>query len=108
VGAAGVVSLGVGIGVGLAAKSKVNQSNGPDGGCNASTGVCTTQNGEDLRSSAVGMATAATVVFVVGAVAVAGGAVLYLTAPHDSPAASLAIAPSVMPGGGGALLRGTF
>jgi hypothetical protein len=106
VGMAGVVGLGIGVGVGLAAKSKYDESNDPGNNCSGS--VCGPGPGYGLRQSSVGMATAATVVFVVGAAAVAAGAVLYITAPHDSPVSSVAIAPSVMPGGGGALLHATF
>jgi hypothetical protein len=108
VGAAGVVGLGVGIGVALAAKSKWNESNDPGEGCTSSGGCVGPGGGHALRESAVGMATAATVIFVVGAVAVAGGGVLYFTAPRDSVVTSVAIAPSLMPGGGGALLHATF
>jgi hypothetical protein len=104
VGGAGVVGLGVGIGVGLAAKAKSNDANG----CNGNTCAQNTPGAND-HLSAVSMANAATVVFVIGAVAVAAGAVLYFTAPHPaSPSASVAIAPTAMPGGGGAILAATF
>ena len=109
VGAAGVVGIAVGSGLGLAAESKVNQSNATGNGCTKSPDQCIAGSyGESLRTSAVGMATASTVFFVIGAAAIAGGAVLYFTAPHGAPAASVAIAPAAMPGGGGALLRATF
>jgi serine/threonine-protein kinase len=108
VGGAGVVGLGVGIGLGLAAMSKLNQSNQPGYCTPKSQGDDCTAAGQSLRDSASGLATGSTVFFVIGAAAIAGGAVLYFTAPHDSPAASVALAPTAMPGGGGALLRATF
>jgi serine/threonine-protein kinase len=110
VGGAGIVGLGVGIGLGLAAKSKFNQSNQDGVGCTTSPNWCVGGSaGESDRQSASGLATGATVFWVVGLAAIAGGAIVYFTAPHAaSPAASVAIAPTPLPGGGGALLRATF
>jgi hypothetical protein len=109
-GSAGVVSLVVGGVLGLAAKGKFNQSNGPNGGCSQTPDQCATKAGQSLRDSAVGLADAATVFVVVGAVAVAAGVVLYVTAPQASPSttSALLIAPTAVPGGGGALLSGSF
>ena len=44
--------------------------------------------------------------FALGGVAVAGGAVLYFTAPR--PAATMGLVVTPAPGGGAALLRGSF
>jgi hypothetical protein len=110
VGAAGVVSLGVGIGLGLAAKSKFNQSNQTSDCETSPMRECLIGSaGASDQQSANGMATGATVFWVVGLAAIAGGAVVYFTAPHAaSPSASVALAPAPLPGGGGALVSGTF
>lgn len=52
-------------------------------------------------------ATVSTVAFVVGGLAVAAGAVIWLTGPSAS-APAVGLAPSLEPGGGGALLQGAF
>jgi hypothetical protein len=67
--------------LGLAAKSKYDSSNSdghclPDDQCDAT--------GKDRRSNAYGLATASTIVVIVGAAALAGGVVLYLTAPREA------------------------
>jgi hypothetical protein len=106
VGVAGVGAVGVALGVvfGLGANSKLNQSN-KDGHCDAKD-TCD-ETGLSLRSDASNAATLSTVMFAVGGVAIAAGAVIYFTAPHPaSPTMGLAFAPA--PGGGSALLRGSF
>ncbi len=105
VGAVGIVGLGIGSAVGLVAQSKKSQSNQP-GGCDA-TDHCT-PTGLDLRKDAGNAANVSTVFFVIGGLAVASGVVLVLTAPHAATATALTISPAPMPGGGGALVRGTF
>jgi hypothetical protein len=63
------------------------------------------------HDSATTMATASTVTFIVGGIALATGAVLFLTAPSNAsgtPSTGLVIAPAVGPGSGGLLLKGTF
>jgi hypothetical protein len=45
---------------------------------------------------------------VIGGLAVASGAVIYLTAPHARSGAALTLAPAPMAGGGGAIVRGSF
>jgi hypothetical protein len=63
------------------------------------------------HDSASSMATMSTVSFIVGGVAVAAGAVLFLTAPSSpssAPATGLVIVPGVGPGSGGLLLQGSF
>lgn len=105
VGAVGVVGLGVGSAFGLVAQSKKSQSN-QLGNCDG-TDHCSPM-GLDLRKDAGNAANVSTVFFVVGGVAVAAGVVLVLTAPHAPSAAALTLSPAPMPGGGGALVRGTF
>jgi hypothetical protein len=105
VGAAGVVGVALGAVFGLTAKSKLDQSN--NGHCNAADKCDAT--GLSLRHDASGAATVSTVAFALGAVAIAGGIVLYVTAPKApdaTPSVGVSIAP--WPGGGAALLRATF
>jgi hypothetical protein len=61
-----------------------------------------------LAHDAGTFATASTVVFVAGAVLVAGGVVLYLGAPRSPPSAAWAVAPLVGRDGGGVSLRAGF
>jgi serine/threonine-protein kinase len=105
IGAAGVVGVGVGAVLGLMAKSQQSSSNGP-GGCDA-TDHCTPQGLSD-RKAAEGLAMGSTIAFIAGGVAIAGGAVLFLTAPRGASKAGIVVVPAPMVGGGGALLSATF
>ena len=100
VGGAGVVGVVLGAVFGLSAKSKLSQSN--DGHCDAQD-TCDLA-GLSLRHDASIAATVSTIAFVAGGVAIAGGVVLYLTAPRSTTGVGLTVA--LTPGG--ALLRGTF
>ena len=91
VGAVGVVGLGVGVALGLAAKSKMN---GVGADC---VGDRCDPAGIDARKSAVGTANLGTVIGGIGLLAVAGGAVLWLTAPSPEKKESAYLAP--IPGG---------
>jgi hypothetical protein len=96
----GVVGIGIGAGFGLAAKSKLDQSNS-GGKCDA-TDHCT-RDGLALRQQAESAATVSTILFAVGAAAVAGGAVLWFTAPRrDGGRIGMA------PAGAGATLLGAW
>jgi hypothetical protein len=87
VGGAGVVGLVVGSVLGLGAHSKYNDAlSGPCGGLASG---CSSQGVADGQS-AHSEATASTIVFVVGAALVAGGAVLYFTSPKG-----VAVSPTV-------------
>jgi hypothetical protein len=97
--------VGIGSAFGLDAQSKKSQSNQP-GNCDA-TDHCST-NGLDLRKDASDAASVSTVFFVVGGVAVAAGVVFIMTAPHAPSGVAITLSPAPMPGGGGALVRGTF
>lgn len=74
---AGVVGLALGTVFGFVAMDQNNQA--IDGGCRG--GSCTSTDGVDLTNQALTSATVSTVGFVVGGVLLAGGAVLYFTAP---------------------------
>ena len=81
VAGAGVLSLGVGVYFGLESKSTYDASNGP-GHC--VNNQCDSQ-GLQNRSGAYSQATVSTVLVGVGLAAVATGAVLYFTAPRETP-----------------------
>jgi serine/threonine-protein kinase len=105
VGAAGVVGIGAGTFFGLRAFSKNGEAedlcpNGPNS-------VCNDEKGLSLTSEARNAATAANIAFGVGLVALAGGVVLYLTAPRaGGDAASGALHARVGPGS--ILVGGSF
>ena len=85
-GAAGVVGVGLGTFFGLRARSL-------NGDANARCGPTTCdREGFQLTSDAKDQATLSTIAFTLGAVALAGGLVLYLTAPRRS--AQVAFAPA--------------
>jgi hypothetical protein len=93
-GGTGIVGIGVGAVLGTIAISKLHQSN--EGPCNGSD-QCTSA-GMGLRSQAEGFGNASTIAFVVGGVALASGAVLYLTAPKEGKRSEgLRIVPLVSP-----------
>ncbi len=112
--AAGVVGVALASYFGIAAKSDLADSNGV-GHCSAQN-ICNPTGVSD-RSSAESAATVSTVLFIVGGAALAGGVVLWLTAPHgtaapDAPShASASIVPWVDPrshGAGGVVLGADF
>jgi hypothetical protein len=97
VGSAGLVGLVLGTTFGLHAMTTYDGANSsgecqPDNVCNSA--------GRQSRSDADGWATASPLAFVLGGAAVAGGVVLYLTAPRAPAATSLRLTPSA--GGVGA------
>ena len=104
VGGAGLVGLGASGVLALVANSK-NQSS--MNGCSGS--VCWTQSAYQARGDARSAGDAATVVFLVGAAALATGVTLWLTAPRDvaGPPAALAWL-AVTPAVGGATLQGAW
>jgi serine/threonine-protein kinase len=104
VGALGIVGIGVGSAFGVVAKSKFDQTNVSQ--CNA-TDHCTSP-GLAGRQDAEHAATASNIGFTIGAVLLAGGAVLYFTALKPVARSGIVVAPAPMVGGGGALLRATF
>ena len=98
-----MVGLGVGTVFGLSAKSKQSDA---DTHCNAADKCDPT--GLALRQDGLSAATMSTVFFVVGAAAVAGGAVVYLTAPKGDTKTGLALSPAVSARDAGLVLRGRF
>jgi hypothetical protein len=90
VGGAGLVSVAVGAAFGATAMSR-NSASKVDGHCDAQSFCDAT--GKELRLGSYQAATISTVGFVIGGVALAGGAVLILTAPSQRSAASVAIGP---------------
>jgi hypothetical protein len=89
VGGAGLVGVGVGVGLGLDAKSKDNAAAGEPGTARQTDSKAAAQQG-----------TLATIVFGVGAAALAGGAVLWLLAPSAQTA--------IGTNGRDVVLRGSF
>jgi hypothetical protein len=89
---AGVIGVAVGAVLGIVAKSKLDQSNA-DNHCDG-TDACD-GTGLSLRQSAGSAALGSTIAFVAGGVLVAGGAVLWFTAPHaDGAGARVGLAPN--------------
>ena len=84
-GGAGIVGIGLGTIFGLKAKGTYNDA---VGGCNAEH-QCP-QSGLDKADDASSQATISTISFIAGGALLAGGAVLYLTAPRAAPAAGSA------------------
>jgi hypothetical protein len=78
-GGLGVAGLGVGTAFGLIAMSQKNDAQ------SACPNTCATQDGVNKWSSAGSSARIADIGFIVGGVGVAGGAILWLTAPNGSP-----------------------
>ena len=110
VGSAGVVAVGVASVITLSARSKYKDAladhcMGSTSGCNA-TGFKLTH---DARSKA----NVATVVTLVGVAAIAGGVILYLTAPDAAAAnpekpVALYVSPTIDSTGGGFVVGGSF
>jgi len=102
-GGAGVVAMGVAVGVAFAARSSYRNALATD--CNGSTTMCDPTGLSETHSARTN-ANIATVVFAIGGAAVATGAVLYLIAPHAkrSTEHALYVAPTL----GGLVLGGGF
>ena len=110
VGGVGLLGIGVGSFFGLQAASKNSDAEEqcPRGN------KCDTREGVTLTEDAKDAANISTIAFGVGGVALAGGLVLFLTAPSsdEEPAKAagsrLMLAPVVGPRGGGVSMGGTF
>ena len=99
VGAIGVVGVGIGAVFGLGASSKWSDAKAK---CTAYPYGCS-QESLDARSSAQSKASVATIAFIVGGAAIAGGAVLWLTAgPSQEKSVAIGVGP------GAAFVRGSF
>jgi hypothetical protein len=100
---AGVVGVVVGAVFGLTAKSKLDESNA-NGHCD-STNACDVP-GLGLRSDAKSAALVSTVAFALGGAAIAGGAVLWFTAPKSAARAGPSV--GLVPAAGGLGVVGAF
>jgi hypothetical protein len=98
-GAAGVV--GVALGAVFAVVSKSTYDHALQSECGGDPSHCSLQGTRDGQT-AYGQATLATVGLTLGGALLAGGALLYFTAPHEN---GVAISGSVANGGGGLALR---
>jgi len=104
VGGVGLVGIGVGSAFGLIAKSKNDQALQ-----NCRTSTLCTQQGLNLTDDAKSAATVSTIAFVAGGVALAGGIVLWLTAPSSTPSTTgLRFVPLVGTSLGGGALSGSW
>jgi hypothetical protein len=92
VGGAGVVALGIGTYFGVAALSKKGDENAQCPG--GSTGPCN-PTGVSISQTAASDGNVASVLLGVGAVAVVGAGVLWLTAPKGTPTAAWRVSPLV-------------
>ena len=99
---AGAIGIGTGVFFGLAAKSKRDDSNA--GHCQAND-FCDPQ-GLSLRQDAISAATASTIAFAAGGLALAGGIALFVLAPKAAQNASIIVRPT--PSGASALARIVF
>jgi hypothetical protein len=105
-GGAGLVVIGVGAYFAVHARSTQDTANGL--GCSGST--CPTQAGVDDNASARSSGDMATILLATGGVAVAAGAVLWLTAPSSprSSAVALRVAPLLGPSTAGGSVVGSW
>ncbi|MCA9633375.1 MAG: hypothetical protein KC766_37255 [Myxococcales bacterium] len=87
VGVVGLLGVGAGTFFGLQASSKNSEA---DDNCRSSDSSQCNQKGVDLGQEAEDAATLSTIAFGVGALALAGGIVLYATAPSNDAAAGSA------------------
>src|SRR6185312_4829539 len=105
--AVGVVGLGlVAVGSVFGAKASSDWSSAKNDDCGGTT-VCDA-TGVSLAGNARSEALISTVTFIPGAVAVAAGVVVFLTAPRAkaAPVTGLVLAPAPLPDGGGVFLKG--
>jgi len=105
VGGAGVIAVGVSSYMTLSARSKYNDAIAQH--CGGSKTMCD-DTGLSITRDARSEANVATVVFAVGAAAVAGGVVLYLTAPKASAEHAMRIVPVVDARSAQVVLGGSF
>jgi hypothetical protein len=106
-GGTGVVAVGLGAVFGVMTMSAASAQQSD---CPSSTNCPRPSQAATDHSNGQTDRTISTIGFIAGGVLLAGGAALFFTAGHpsDSPAASVAVAPSVGPGGGGLLFTGRF
>ncbi|NVB82278.1 MAG: tetratricopeptide repeat protein [Kofleriaceae bacterium] len=110
IGGAGVIAIGVSSIMTLSARGKYNDA--LDAHCGGMKTTCDDE-GLTLTHDARSTANTATVIFIAGTAAVAGGVLLYLFAPHGDAAESEEksaryIVPAVSPDGAGVVFGGNF
>jgi len=105
VGGAGVIAVGVSSYLTLSARSKYNDAIAQH--CGGSKTMCD-DTGLAITRDARSQANVATIVFGVGAAAVAGGVVLYLTAPKAGAEHAMRIVPVVDARSAQVVLGGSF
>jgi serine/threonine-protein kinase len=101
-GGAGVVGLGVGTAFGLTAFSKHSEYMTH---CNGN--ICDSM-GVSEHGDAASAATISTIAMTAGLVLVAGGAVLWFTAPKDAPMTAIRVVPAAGPSSGGMIVEGIW
>jgi hypothetical protein len=99
----GAVAAAAGTAAGLEANAKYHDALSA---CNGTTVCASGSDGPSLRSSAGTWATVSTAAFITGGVAIAGGAVLWFTAPRGPSATTVGLAPARL--GEGLSLVGRF
>jgi hypothetical protein len=107
-GGAGVVAVGVSLVFGSQASSKNSDAEklcGPDLAC---TDMAAFTQSKQLVNDAKSKATVSTVLFGVGLAAIAGGVVVWVTAPREPERATAHLVPVVHDGGAGLALTGVF
>jgi hypothetical protein len=107
-GGAGVVAVGVSLVFGSQASSKKSDAEklcGPDLAC---TDMAAFTQSKQLMNDAKSKATLSTVLFGVGLAAIAGGVVVWVTAPREPERATAHLVPVVHDGGAGLALTGVF
>jgi tetratricopeptide (TPR) repeat protein len=104
----GVVAIGISSYLTLSARSRYNDA--LDAHCGGMTNNCD-MTGLEITHDARSTANKATIVFIVGAAMVGGGAALYFLAPKAGPVSeqhALYVTPAIGPDGIGAVLGGRF
>lgn len=104
----GVGLVGVASGAGLALKARSDYNDAFDGNCDPDTKVCKDDESFQATNDARSLANTATVIAIVGGVAVGVGAYLYFSAPsgESSSETALRLTPSISPDGFGFVLSG--
>lgn len=90
-GGAGLLSAIGGFIAGGVALSKLDASNGPEGGCSDETNLCTRPQGVELREASRLAGDVSTALLVTGGVLAATGLVVFLTAPDEGTQASVGV-----------------
>jgi hypothetical protein len=108
-GGLGIVSLGLGAVFGVSASSSWSSSQNE---CSTPTNCPNHAGAVSDHDTAVNDATYSTIGFIAGGVLVAGGVVLFFTAPTReggaAPSTAMRVVPSLAPGAAGVSLQGTF